>query len=181
MEIPPYLKELAKHQGYAEIDRVKIRRWKIIAIIGWLLFFLMAGLRIAKAEVNMDIIAQIESNNNPKAVSSEGAIGTYQITYVVLQEYNTMMDVRYTSRDLFNPEINKEIAYWYMKVRIPQMLRHFKIYPSIKKLDLYLIACYNWGIGNVYGWHKSGADFNKLPKETRRYYESYVKAKSNKF
>ncbi len=117
----------------------------------------------AQELIDMSIIARIESNNNPKAVSSEGAIGTYQITYVVLQEYNTMNDTRYTSQDLFKPEVNKEIAYWYMNIRIPQLLRHF--HKPITLINL--LISYNAGVGYVLS--------GKIPNETKQYILRYKK------
>ena len=121
--------------------------------------------RMVRAEelVDMSIISQIESNGNPNAVSPEGAIGTYQITYICLQEYNIMTGAKYTSRDLFKPEINKEIAFWYMLVRIPQMLKH---YHKPITLENCLIS-YNAGISRVLS--------GKIPKETQNYVLRYKK------
>ena len=43
--VPLYLKEKVKHLIHNEIDHnAEVKCWKIIAIIGWLLFFLMLGL-----------------------------------------------------------------------------------------------------------------------------------------
>ncbi len=122
----------------------------------------------AQEIVDMSIIAQIESNNNPKAVSSEGAIGTYQITYVVLQEYNVMKDAKYTSRDLFRPEVNKEIAYWYMNIRIPQMLKHFHKPITLENC----LISYNAGVGYVLN--------GKIPKETHQYILKYKRLEAQK-
>ena len=137
----------------------------LIYILLALLVLLILFINLARAEtlIDMPIIAQIESNNNPKAVSSEGAIGLYQITYVCLQDYNVMNDTKYTSQDLFKPEVNKEIAYWYMNFRIPQLLRHFHKPITLENC----LISYNAGVGYVLN--------GKIPKETQNYIIKYHK------
>jgi len=54
--VPLKLKEKVKQIGYSEIDRVRqLRFWRIIAFVGWILFFVSLGL--ARAEYTNDQIA----------------------------------------------------------------------------------------------------------------------------
>ena len=84
----------------------------IVCIIGALFICLFSSCQAtpARAEVDLSIIQQIESSGNPKAVSRVGAIGLYQIMPCVLQEYNQFNKTNYTRSDLFNPQINEQIA-----------------------------------------------------------------------
>lgn len=121
----------------------------------------------------MEAIKHIESRGNPLAYNKHSqARGLYQITPICLKEYNIYNNTDYSLNDLFNPNINKEIAKWYLTKRIPQLLRHY----GIPINTLTVIASYNWGIGEIKRWYKSGANFDKLPRETRRYYVRYVQA-----
>ena len=87
-------------------------------------FFIVRGC-IAE-EINLDAIAFIESSNDSLAYNQTSeARGLYQITPVCLEEYNNYNRTDYTKADLFSEGINKEIAIWYITIRIPQMLRYF--------------------------------------------------------
>ncbi|KKM01581.1 hypothetical protein LCGC14_1793000 [marine sediment metagenome] len=168
-----------------------------------LILFLLCGVVEGAEIVDIDIIIQIESSGNEFAHNEQSdAKGLMQITPVCLAEFKQFHKGKFVARtedwgdwkysakwnayeirdewDLFIPQVNVMIGYWYINNRIPQMLKAYKIYPSIKDLDLYIIACYNWGIGRVVKWHRAGAEYKKLPQETRRYYERYVQIKSNK-
>ena len=112
--------------------------------------------------VNMDIIAYIESSNKTQAYNRQsGARGLYQITRICLEDYNNLHTIKYNKNDLFDPEINKKIAYWYMNVRIPQLLKYYNIDDNINNR---LIA-YNAGIKRLID--------NELPKETKNYLKKY--------
>ena len=116
----------------------------------------------------LSIIAQIESNNNPTAYNPKTqAVGLYQITPICLKEYNSYHKTKYTKKDLFNPKINKKIAFWYLNKRIPQMLKYYGYKITVENI----LICYNWGIGNFIKW-KQGR-IKKLPKETRDYLRKY--------
>ena len=120
----------------------------------------------------LSIIAQIESSNNPLAYNPKTqAIGLYQITSICLKEYNSFHKTKYTKKDLFNPTINKKIAFWYLNKRIPQMLKYYKCSVTIENI----LICYNWGIGNFLKWKKREGDIKKLPEETREYLRKYFK------
>lgn len=97
----------------------------------------------------LDVVAKVESNNNPKAIGpvtkSGRAKGMYQFTDATAKQFGI---------DPFDPVQSREGASKY----IQQLL---------KKYDGDLVkalAAYNWGPGNV---DKYGLD--KAPKETRDY------------
>ena len=152
---------------------MSLKKKRLLALI-FLIFFHSTN---AFAGMNVKRIIWIESKNRAKAHNtSEDARGLMQIRNIVLQEWNNYNPQEiYTPKDLFTPQINIKIGTWYLEKRCPQMLKYYKIYPSVKDVDLYNIACYNWGIGNVIKWHKRGGKYYELPKITRRYYESYVR------
>jgi len=116
----------------------------------------------ASSDIDMNKIYSIESSNNEKAHNkSSNAKGLGQITPIVLKEWNNLHPKdKHSDRDLFNKDVNKKIASWYMNKRIPQMLK------SMKKPDTAenrLIA-YNAGIGRV---------GKILPRETANYIKKY--------
>lgn len=81
-------------------------------------------------EINLKALAQIESSNNPNAVSFLGASygrGLYQVSEIALKDYlQYHIKEKITPDDLFNPAINERIAVWLINVRIPQILKHLK-------------------------------------------------------
>lgn len=111
--------------------------------------------------IDMDIIKSIESGGNPYAISSVGARGLYQIMPITLREFNNFNETSYTVDDLFNSEINSNIANWYMFERIPQMLRHFKKPVTLRNI----LWAYNAGIGNVVK--------DRMPDQTKNYIQKY--------
>jgi len=116
-----------------------------------------------KTRIDLRKIISIESAGNPKAYNHNSqAKGLCQITPICLQEYNTFHSVKYSGQDLFNAEINKKIATWYLEVRIPQMLKHFNIAVTTENI----IICYNAGISYIVK-HK------RIPEETKRYIAKY--------
>mgnify|MGYP001613850062 CR=1 FL=1 len=151
-----------KHQEKKEKKQKKHKVWRWFVIV---LLLVIAGCDcepVRADEVNMKIISTIESNNNPKAVSQMGAVGLTQITYVCLSDYNVYNHTRYTMQDLFNSEINLAIGTWYMNVRVPGLLRHFKIEDTIDNR----LKSYNCGIGCL-------VSKRKLPSETIYYLQRY--------
>lgn len=114
----------------------------------------------AKA-VDMDVIKHIESRGKAHAVSKTGAIGLYQIMPIVLESYNQRHRQNYREHDLFDADVNKEIADWYLHTRIPEMLRYY----NIKVNDYNILWAYNAGIGRV----RQGI----MPKETKDYIYQY--------
>ncbi len=125
------------------------------------------------AEINLDVIKQIESSGNPNAVSFRGAKygrGLYQISEIALKDYNRMAQngAEIAPEQLFDPELNYTIAKWYI-AQIKRYLTHYGI--PVNKVNI--IASWNWGIGNVRRWHKAGSKFEDLPRETRNFIIKY--------
>ncbi len=116
--------------------------------------------------VNMKYIEKIESQGNAKAYNkSSKAIGLYQITPICLKEYNNFHPKRkYSSKDLYNPCINYIVAEWYIRERIPQLLKYYKKPVTIENI----LISYNAGIGYV-------VKGKSLPKETIDYIKKYKK------
>ena len=113
--------------------------------------------------IDMDKISMIESSNNPMAYNKHSnARGLYQITPICLADYNQYHKIQYTTDQLYDKRINYDIAYWYMNVRIPQLLKHYKQKDTV---DNRLIA-YNAGI-------KYLIKGLKLPTETINYISKY--------
>lgn len=114
--------------------------------------------------IDMNKIFQIESSMNPKAFNAKTqARGLGQITPIVVKEWNGYNPrQKFVDEDMFNPEINKRVATWYMTQRIPQMLKYYKIPVTVENV----LSAYNAGIGNV----KKGV----IPTETQNYIKKYM-------
>jgi hypothetical protein len=139
----------------------------IIVITVLIVCFWMS--KVLAEDINMDYIAQIESNFDAKAYNKHsGATGMYQITPVVLAEYNAVHKERYTMDDMYNAQRCEKVATWYMNVRIPQMMKALHIKDSVTTR----IASYNAGVGVVLK-HVRGT--RSLPKETNAYLLKYAR------
>lgn len=119
-------------------------------------------------QIDIAIIAKIESNNNSKAINTTdgGSRGIYQIHPSCLSDYNKQTKHVYTTTDLFNESINREIAVWMFEVRIPALFKAYKIESTLENK---LIA-YNAGIGYL-------IKKKKIPATTLLYIEKYKKYK----
>jgi soluble lytic murein transglycosylase-like protein len=135
---------------------------KIILLILFMIF-LSCQARAEQVYIDMSIISKIESNNNPLAYNPRTkAIGLYQITFICLKDYNNYHSEKITEQELFNPDKNYQVAFWYLNIRIPQMLRYYKKEVSIE----HILICYNAGIKYIIK--------NKdLPTETKNYLKKY--------
>ena len=114
--------------------------------------------------VDMSIISQIESNNNPMAYNKRsGATGMYQVTPICLKDYNQHHQERVNLLifHMYEPKYAFIVANWYMNIRIPQMLKAYGIPDTISNR----LHAYNAGIGMV----KKGI----MPKETKDYIRKY--------
>ena len=117
----------------------------------------------ATINVDLDTIIHIESRWNPLAYNkATDARGLAQITPVCLTDYNQYHTSTYSQSDLWNPQINMKVAYWYISSRIPALLSYYK---KPHTLENYLIS-YNAGVGYVV---RGG----ELPRETVEYIERY--------
>jgi len=127
---------------------------------GIFILAVMAGLVNAQT-IDLEAIKEIESGGNPNAVGAAGEVGLFQIMPVVRKSYNQRTGHRYTRQDLFNPEVNKAIADWYLHDRIPEMLRHYGKAVTVENI----IWSYNAGIGRLLNGVK--------PRITERYLQKY--------
>ncbi len=142
----------------------------IKALLAWALVFITAIIFLCintpahAATIDMDKIMLIESGgrNIHSNIKSEHAIGIFQITPIVLKEYNSFHNKNYTRKDLFNTSLNRTIAHWYLNVRIPQMLRAYKKPVTVRNI----LISYNCGVFYVV----SG---KALPSVTVRYLRKY--------
>jgi hypothetical protein len=127
---------------------------------------------VAAPKINMDIIIEIESAGLPTAVSSKGCRGLCQIAEGTWKECTERMGVNWTwEDDAFQPSENRAVGAYYLRVRIPQMLRHYGIDDNVATR----IGAYNAGIGRLRNlWHEHGSDWlDFAPKETRNYVAKY--------
>jgi len=126
---------------------------------------------VARADIiDLNIIAQIESSDNPMAYNSRTqATGLYQITPICLADFRQNSDWSVAKRvrpeDLFDSYYNQLVANWYFYTRIPQLLRH---YHKPVTLENILIA-YNAGISAVVKGY--------CPRETKNYIAKYKRLK----
>lgn len=119
-----------------------------------------------------------ESAFNDKAKSKAGAQGAWQIMPITLKDY--LGRGRGKSGDLNDPEYNRKVRDWVMKI-IPRDLQEFWSDDDSDRAKLAkLYAAYNWGAGNLRGFlrkkQKAGVDISNpdnwvddLNPETRRY------------
>jgi soluble lytic murein transglycosylase-like protein len=114
--------------------------------------------------INIEKIIKIESSGNPNAVNEKsGARGLCQITEIALQHHNQVLGTNYTKEELFNPDINCNIANSFVNLLIPRMLKSM----GIINCDMTRLIAYNWGVGNLKKWYE------QLPAETRQYLKKY--------
>ena len=113
----------------------------------FLLIFRVPVFAEQKHYIDIRKITFIESSNNPRAHNiKEDARGLCQIRRCVLEEWNAYHSNKtYSMNDLYNPQVNLEIAEWYLEKRIPQMLRYFKKGVTARNI----IISYNAGINYV--------------------------------
>jgi soluble lytic murein transglycosylase-like protein len=104
-------------------------------------------------------VVKVESNYNPKAISTAGAIGLMQLMPKTAEDYGV------TSREaLFNPEINVKTGTRHLK-------RLLKKYKNISRA----LEAYNAGEGVTKGFRKSGAylETRKYVVRVIQYYQKY--------
>jgi soluble lytic murein transglycosylase-like protein len=110
-------------------------------------------------------IMHVESRGNPQAYRKDTkATGLFQITPIVLKEWNENHREKYNQKDIFNHCTNTKIANWYMKERL--MNHYFPVY-NIEPHPENLLTAWNWGIGNLCKIKDARTNFNKLPNETK--------------
>ena len=136
---------------------------KLVVIVSLLLMSTVA--QASEVYIDMQKIRMIESSGNPRAYNKYShARGLYQITPIVLQEWNNFHPTQqYTLEQLFSSRINSTIAHWYMNYRIPQMLKYYGVEDTVENR----LISYNAGISYVVGNGKV------LPSETVQYIRKY--------
>lgn len=109
--------------------------------------------------VDLSIIRKIESSNNPRAYNkNSGARGLYQITPICLKDYKIFHpSCKWTLDDLYTASVSQAIAEWYIRIRIPWLLRHYHLPVTTQNI----LRAYNAGILSVIK--------GRLPKETADY------------
>ena len=94
------------------------------------------------------VIVHIESDFKKTAKSNYNAKGLCQVTETCLNEYNNNHEVKYTMQDMFDPEKNLEVGFWYYA----RILNHYdKCYRYITRTDLQTelrdaYIAYNYGV-----------------------------------
>lgn len=128
-------------------------------------------------EVNLSIIADIESSNEPLAYNN-GHVGEFQISEGIIDTFNEECHkndndcgIIMKLSDMYIPLYAHEMANYFINSKIPQWLDYYGIPDNITTR---LIA-WNWGIGHLRKWFKNGSKWNKLPYETRNYIKKYFK------
>jgi len=160
-----------EHECAKQIWEVFLAIVLILAIIFVVITILYTTEAFAEEMVDIDIIIQIESSGNPNAYNkSSGAIGLMQITPICLEEWNSyLFHKTIASYELYTSKINIMIGTWYLKKRIPQMLRYFKKPVTLENV----LICYNAGINYV-------VKGLLLPQETINYILKYRRLKGLK-
>lgn len=131
---------------------------KALKVIGTFVLIIIISCQSFAHPIDLSIISKIESSNNPNA-KSYCCHGLYQLSEGVLKDYNQSQRSNYRKSDLYNPQINQQIADWHIE-------RLWKKYQSIEDV---LIA-YNFGPANL---KKYKAGLIRLPQETQNYLKKY--------
>ncbi len=128
-----------------------------------LIFTLLFSLSAFAQEIDLNALAQVESSNNPKAVSFLGVKygrGWLQVSEVALADYNASHSHKIAPESLFDKETNIRVASWYI-TRLKRYLRHYGVEVNLENL----LSAYNLGAKSV----ANG-------KRADRYIEKYYKA-----
>lgn len=149
--------------------------WATVAVVT-LLF--LSGCDVANASVgvnsyplghlvDLNVIAQIESSGSINAYNKRtGATGLYQITPICLKDYNQFHKDKRSMSEMYDPYFAQMVASWYLNIRIPQLLIHYKLPVTVRNI----LWAYNAGIGNVVK--------KRMPKETQDYIVKYENLKN---
>ena len=138
------------------------KNW-LIWLLGLAILLILLCLPAKAEEIDLDIIAYIESSDNALAYNkTTQATGLYQITPICLADYNQYHKQKYKLSDMYKPDIAYIVASWYMNIRIPQMLRYYNKPIIIDNI----LTSYNVGISYV-------VKNKQLPMETINYIKKY--------
>jgi hypothetical protein len=124
------------------------RALRVVAVLVGVVAIILGMCLIAHgSEIDLSRIATLESSGNPLAWNkSEDSRGLYGIRVGgALADYNIYHRQRITPEELFDQTKNRQVAEWYLNVRIPQLLKHYRKPDTVRNR---LIA-YNAGISYV--------------------------------
>ena len=133
----------------------------ILIILTWYLGFIFGIMGWCEEDTISEvlpIIAQAESSGNPNAVGSAGEIGLYQISPILLSDYNNRLSRHRNSvkyEHLFNENVNEMICRWQINNIISALKKH-----NLPTDIAHICFGYNFGIGNMLKypiptWHKN--------------------------
>lgn len=113
-------------------------------------------------------LIKAESNYNPAAVSSAGAMGVMQLTEETALFCSEKLGVTLSEGDIFTPEVNIRLGTYYLK-------RTMELFNNDESLA---VAAYNAGEGRVRGWlnderySSDGETLHTIPyEETKNHVE----------
>ena len=144
---------------------MNIKQTAICAIITTLIFYMFAFSICCAGEVDMNIIAQIESSGNPLAHNIRtGARGLYQIRKIAWEDvqnhYPELKKYDYLEY-CYNSKISRLFAKKYFNI-LKKYLKYYNKPITIKNL----LYAYNAGIGNLIN--------GRIPKESIEYVKKYI-------
>lgn len=117
---------------------------------------------------DLDIVARVESGNNPRAVSNHGALGLCQVMP------DTWRSFARRGERWSNPRDNRAVAQRYLEW-IQDTLQDWGD-PQWNN-PAHILACYNGGI--TY-FRRCGFRINRMPWETRNYVQKYYRYARNR-
>jgi hypothetical protein len=135
--------------------------------------------KTSKNHIDMDIVAFLESTNNPNAYNKKsGARGLCQIKEDTWNECIKRMKVDWDYWQCWNNAgKSKRVGNFYMNKRIPYMLKYYGLtdYPAMR------LICYNWGIGKVLTAREKKDNLSDvLHEDTIKYIDDYKTLKEEK-
>jgi soluble lytic murein transglycosylase-like protein len=125
-----------------------------------------------KPFIDISIIADIESGNDPEATNDTGATGLCQIRSDTWKDETKKIFGKILSHSKAkNPELNKMVANHYYNVTLPKYLEAYEVPVNYATI----LASYNYGITHVTNLYRDYGDewAKHLPKETKDYIVSY--------
>lgn len=142
---------------------MKLQMRKILTLL-----FLVLFAKDSNANVNMDVIKEIEGGgcrSNASCIGDNGlAVSYWQLHKGVIDDYNRAFGTKYMAKIRENEEKAKHIANWYMNFSIPKMLKH-KGTPVTLESQL---TAWNMGIGNAWKGRVATAYVNKYKSIAKR-------------
>ena len=137
-----------------------------------LLAFLVIPAYADIAEEVLPIIAMAESSNNPTAVGSAGEIGLYQISPILLKDYNSHLKKNFVKPEyLFHRYVNEMVCRWQLDNITSALKKH-----NLCVCKAHMVYAYNAGIGNVL---KNPIPKKHLNRIYNQIYREYWKGQAN--